>query len=280
LLAGKIQPQSGACKRHHKLDIAYFAQHQLDELNPKASAYDHVRDRLPEATEAQVRARAARFGLGTEKMDTPAADLSGGEKARLLLGLTTFAGPHLLILDEPTNHLDVEARQALAQSLLAYEGAVILISHDRHLVETCADRLWLVADGTVKVFDGDMETYRALVLDETSRGGDNNGGGKTGGDARMSQAERRKAAADERAAQAPLRKEIKTLEAQIAKLEDRVQDLDRQLSDGGIYQEDPKRAADLAKDKADALRDMVAAEEKWLDLSHQLEEAQARADSR
>ena len=118
----------------------------------------------PDAPEAKVRARVARMGLPTDRMDTPAKDLSGGEKARLLLGLATFDGPHLLILDEPTNHLDIDSREALVMALNEFQGAVVLISHDRHLVEACADRLWLVAEGKVAPYDGDMEDYRRLIL--------------------------------------------------------------------------------------------------------------------
>ena len=120
---------------------------------------------MPGATEAQVRARTGAMGFARGKMDTPARDLSGGEKARLLLGLATFAGAHLLILDEPTNHLDIDSREALVHALADYSGAVILISHDRHLIEASADRLWLVADGTVTPYPNDIDDYRRLVLD-------------------------------------------------------------------------------------------------------------------
>src|SRR5690606_34705082 len=111
-----------------------------------------------------IRSRAARLGFGAQKADVPASDLSGGEKARLLIGLAAFAGPHLLILDEPTNHLDIDAREALIQALAEFDGAVILVSHDRHLLEASADRLWLVAGGTVRPFEGDIEDYRRQVL--------------------------------------------------------------------------------------------------------------------
>ena len=123
---------------------------------------------MPAAPESKVRARTGALGFPKSKMDTPARDLSGGEKARLLLGLATFAGANLLILDEPTNHLDIDSREALVQALADYSGAVILISHDRHLIEASVDRLWLVADGTVGPFDGDIDDYRQLVLDTRS----------------------------------------------------------------------------------------------------------------
>ena len=155
---------SGRMTRADRLDVAYFAQHQLDELNPDGSAYDHVRRLMPDAPEAKVRARAGAIGFSAEAADTPSANLSGGEKARLLLGLATNCGPHLVVLDEPTNHLDIDSRAALIDAINDYPGAVILVSHDRYLIEACADRLWLVADGQVTPFDGDLDDYRRLVL--------------------------------------------------------------------------------------------------------------------
>ena len=146
------------------MDVAYFAQHQLDELNPKATAYDHVAERMPDTPVAKIRARAAQIGFPGAKADTPVSALSGGEKARLLMGLAAFDGPHLLILDEPTNHLDIDSRTALMEAINDYTGAVILVSHDRFLIEACADRLWIVGNGSVKPFDGDMDDYRQLVL--------------------------------------------------------------------------------------------------------------------
>ncbi len=131
---------------------------------PNESPVAHVRRLMPLEPEAKVRARVAQMGLATEKMETAAKDLSGGEKARLLMGLAAFHAPNLLILDEPTNHLDIDSRKALIEALNDYEGAVILISHDRHLIEATVDRLWLVNNGTVTSFDGDMEEYRSLII--------------------------------------------------------------------------------------------------------------------
>ncbi|MCG8442846.1 MAG: ATP-binding cassette domain-containing protein, partial [Caulobacterales bacterium] len=159
LLCRRLTPLAGHMRAHKKLQIAFFAQHQIDDLNPGESAADHVRARMPDATEAERRARLGAFGLSQAKADTPAGDLSGGEKARLLLNLVTFDGPHVLILDEPTNHLDMDARAALMDALNAFEGAVLLISHDRHLLEGCVDRLWLAADGAVAPFDDDLDAY-------------------------------------------------------------------------------------------------------------------------
>ena len=146
LLSARLAPMAGRITRADRLEIGYFAQHQLDELDPRESAYDHLRRLMPDAPEAKVRARAGAIGFSEAMADTPSGQLSGGEKSRLLLGLATFGGPHLVILDEPTNHLDIDSRAALIEAINDYPGAVILVSHDRYLIEACADRLWLVAE--------------------------------------------------------------------------------------------------------------------------------------
>ncbi|MBN9052206.1 MAG: ABC-F family ATP-binding cassette domain-containing protein, partial [Rhizobiales bacterium] len=169
LLAGRLQPMTGQVLGAQRVSVGYFAQHQLDDLNPGWSPYDQIAALMPDATEAQKRTRLGSWGFSHDKADTKASNLSGGEKARLLLALTAFHAPHLLILDEPTNHLDVDSREALIQALNDFPGAVILISHDRHLIEACVDRLWLVKGGTVRSFDGDLDGYRADLLAERGR---------------------------------------------------------------------------------------------------------------
>ncbi len=161
LLANRLAPFSGTITRADKLSIAYFAQHQLDELNEDGSPYSHVRKLMPDAPEAKVRGRAGAIGFSGKAADTPVRNLSGGEKARLLLGLATFFGPNMIILDEPTNHLDIDSRAALAEAINEFPGAVIMVSHDRYLIESCADRLWVVADHAVTNFDGDLDDYQA-----------------------------------------------------------------------------------------------------------------------
>ncbi len=274
LLAGRLEAEAGTISRAPKLDVAIFAQHQLDDLVPEHSAVAHVRALMPDEAEAKVRARVARFGLPTDRMETPARDLSGGEKARLLLGLVTFAGPNLLILDEPTNHLDIDARQALIQALADYEGAVILISHDRHLVESSADRLWLVADGTVSPFDGDMEDYRRLVLKRDAGNGDGSRKQTMDGvEDRGSAQERRRAAAERRKELAPLRKKIKDAEKRIETLNRALEKLDARLADPDLFTADPAKGAMLAKERADTTAGIAAAEEAWLELSAEYEAA-------
>jgi ATP-binding cassette subfamily F protein 3 len=270
LLCDRLAVTAGAMRKHKKLEVAYFAQHQIEDLNPKASAYDHVRERLPEATEAQRRARLGRFGLAQSKADTPAGDLSGGEKARLLLHLVTFDGPHVLILDEPTNHLDMDSRAALADALNAYEGAVILISHDRHLIESCADRLWLADAGTVKPFDGDMDDYRRFLFEPST-----NGSGKTAAPAESERAVRRRDGAARRAALAPLKQEADRWEKESIRLTEALKVIETGLASPGLYTKDPATAAELSKKRAKAIELLAAAEENWLQAAEAYETAKA-----
>ncbi len=271
LISGRLPPLSGTMRRDERMEIAYFAQHQLDELDPDGSAVDHVRPLMPDRPEAQVRARVGAMGFPTAKMDTPAKDLSGGEKARLLLGLATFGGANLLILDEPTNHLDIDSREALVHALNDYKGAVILISHDRHLVEATVDRLLLVADGAVRAFDGDMDDYRRLILS----GGSEEARESREADSRGSAQDRRRDAAQRRAELAPLRKRIRGLEDEMEKLRTAIAKADTILADGDLYLRDPAKATQTAKARADAERRLAAAEESWLELSAEYEAAEA-----
>ena len=270
MIAGRLSLQAGEMKLAPALKVGFFAQHQLDDLIPDDTPVDHVRRLMPQAGEAQVRARVAQMGLATEKMATAAKDLSGGEKARLLMGLSAFHAPNLMILDEPTNHLDIDSRRALIEALNDYNGAVILISHDRHLIEATVERLWLVNEGTVTPFEGDMEEYRNVIITA----------GKKKDDAPVpvsqeaaSRADLRKANADKRASLAPLRKKINQIETLTAKLEKLIQGLDAELADPALYEKAPARAAEKAKQRGEAAARLADAEEEWLNLSSQYEEA-------
>lgn len=271
LVSGRLELESGEIKLAPSLKIGFFAQHQLDDLVPNESPVDHVRRLMPEAPEAKVRARVAQMGLATEKMNTAAKDLSGGEKARLLMGLAAFHAPNLLILDEPTNHLDIDSRRALIEALNDYNGAVILISHDRHLIEATVDRLWLVNEGTVKTFEGDLEEYRDLIVSAGRKKDE-----KTQAtDEPASKADQRKVSAEKRASLAPLRKKINEIESLTAKLEKQIQALDKELADPALYDKSPAKAAQKAKERSDAAAKLAAAEEEWLMLSSEYEEAMA-----
>ncbi|SOC39738.1 ATP-binding cassette subfamily F protein 3 [Rhizobium subbaraonis] len=272
-ISGKLAADSGEVKTAPGLKVGFFAQHQLDDLVPTQSAVEHVRRLMADAPEAKVRARVAQMGLATEKMDTPAKDLSGGEKARLLMGLAAFDAPNLLILDEPTNHLDIDSRRALIEALNDYPGAVILISHDRHLIEATVDRLWLVKDGTVTSFEGDLEEYRTLIVGGAKPKEDKSR--PVPGDEGLSKADQRKANADRRASLAPLRKKINEIESLTGKLEKQIQALDTELADPQLYEKNPAKAAQKAKERSDAAARLAAAEEQWLELSSEYEEAMA-----
>ncbi len=267
LLAGRLAPMQGTVTRAATLKVGYFAQHQLDELDGEASPYDHVRRLMQDAPEAKVRARVGAIGFSGLAANNPVNTLSGGEKSRLLLGLATFSAPQLIILDEPTNHIDIDSRAALIEAINDYPGAVILVSHDRYLLEASADRLWLVQNGNVAPFDGDLDDYRRAVL------ADNNEAPASKATARPDPARARRAAADKRVETAPLRKRITQAEADIAHLTRQLKKLDATLADGGLFARDPDRAAELSKTRANVVAAIAKAEEEWLAASAALETA-------
>jgi ATP-binding cassette subfamily F protein 3 len=266
LIAGRLKQETGGMTIAPQLKVAMFAQHQMDDLRPEENAFEHVRRLMPDAPESKVRARVAQMGLATEKMNTAAKDLSGGEKARLLMGLAAFDGPNLFILDEPTNHLDIDSRESLIHALNEFPGAVILISHDRHLIEATADRLWLVKDGSVKPFDGDMDEYRQIVTGVTGKTKDQKEADKA------SKADRRREAAQRRAALEPLAREIKATEALMDRIRKRLDGIEDQLSDPALYERDPKAATQLGKERAELSSSLSGHEERWLTLSAEYEE--------
>jgi ATP-binding cassette subfamily F protein 3 len=269
-ISGRLAPEAGRLTIAPGLKVGFFAQHQLDDLRPEESAVAHVRALMPGEAEAKVRARTAQMGLATQKMDTPAKDLSGGEKARLLMGLAAFDAPNLLILDEPTNHLDMDSRRALIEALNDYSGAVILISHDRHLIEATVDRLWIVSDGTVNVFEGDLEEYRDLVVGTSKKPKKS----KTPEPAPVASYPSEPVAAGKRINPALLKKKVDELQTMIGKIERLIQGIDTELGDPAIYAKNPSRAAELTKARANAEKKLVATEEEWLALSTELEAAE------
>ena len=267
LISGRLAPLGGKMVQAAGLEIAYLAQHQLDELVAGETVYDHVRRLMPETPEAKVRSRAAEMGFSGATANTTISALSGGEKARLLLGLAAFHGPHLLILDEPTNHLDIAARQALMEAINDFPGAVILISHDRSLLDASAERLWLVAEETVRPYDGDLDEYQKLVVGRSAS--------SQRKEATSSRADERRQAADRRAETAPLRKKIKEIETAMAKLERGIAVFDEKLADEALYVKNPAEAQRLARERADAALALARAEEEWLEHSAALDEAMA-----
>jgi ATP-binding cassette subfamily F protein 3 len=268
LLANKLPPFSGHVTRAEKLSVGYFAQHQVDELNLDGSPYDHVRKLMPDAPETKVRGRTGAIGFSGKAGDTLVKSLSGGEKARLLLGLATFFGPNMIILDEPTNHLDIDSRAALAEAINEFPGAVIMVSHDRYLIEACADQLWVVADHTVATYDGDLDDYRRMVLsargmrtNSRDRGGSERAGGRD------------KPTRNRTEKRVPLKQKISDAEAEIARINGIISKIDSALALPDLFTRDPKQAAQLSKARAGAASALQRAEEEWLAVSSQYDEA-------
>ncbi|HEY7578598.1 MAG TPA: ABC-F family ATP-binding cassette domain-containing protein [Acetobacteraceae bacterium] len=265
LLADRLPALAGEIRRGPRLRVGYFAQHQADELVVSETPIEHMTRALPRASPPQVRAQLARFGLDADRAETPVANLSGGEKARLLLSLATREAPQLLILDEPTNHLDIDAREALVKALADFQGAVLLITHDPHLVELVADRLWLVADGTVRPFDGDLDDYRALLAERSRPAEKSENAGRRG---------ERRERADARAALAPLRRQAREAEARLTKLAAERAAIEQTLADPALYV--PTRKAEIAAANARLalIRKLAAqAEADWLAAEEALEAA-------
>jgi ATP-binding cassette, subfamily F, member 3 len=268
LLANRLPPFSGRITRAEKLSIAYFAQHQLDELNEDASPYDHVRKLMPDAPETKVRGRTGAIGFSGKAGDTLVQSLSGGEKARLLLGLATFFGPNMIILDEPTNHLDIDSRAALAEAINEFPGAVIMVSHDRYLIEACADQLWVVADHTVTTYDGDLDDYRRMVL--SARGMRTNSRDRAGNERGNGRDKPQRNRSEKRV---PLKQRISEAEAEIARINGIISKIDTALALPDLFKRDPKQAAQLSKARAGAASALQRAEEEWLAASSQYDEA-------
>jgi ATP-binding cassette, subfamily F, member 3 len=264
LLAGRLNSASGTFFKGRKIDVGYFAQHQLDEFDPSDTPVMALGRLMPDATEQKVRTRLGGFGFSNQKSLTAIGKLSGGEKARLMMAMASFKAPQLLILDEPTNHLDIDSREALIHAINEYEGAVIVISHDRHIVETCVDTLWLVADGRVRPFDGDLDDYAKLTI--TSR--------KPGS---------KPVNFDIAPAAAPptdltkLKKAADAAERRMADINAKIATLDRALAVPGVFEKDPEKAARFARERGNLALELEKAESAWLEASATLETAGADA---
>ncbi|HIJ37936.1 MAG TPA: ABC-F family ATP-binding cassette domain-containing protein [Rhodospirillaceae bacterium] len=269
ILADRLTLQNGTIWRSPKLRIGYFAQNQMEELNPLTTPFNHMQALMPLAAESKVRAQLGRFGFGQERANVKVSNLSGGEKARLLFALMSRDAPHLMILDEPTNHLDIDSREALVTALNAYEGAVILISHDPHLIELAADQLWLVADGRVQDFDGDLEAYRRLLLDQARESRRDDRQGK-----QESRRGDRRSAAERRQQLAPLRKAAQDAEKLVERLGRRKTELQAELADPRLYDGPAEKVTAAQRTLADAEKALAQAEEAWLLAHDALEKAE------
>ena len=262
LLASKLHPMDGDRIASSKLRIGYFAQHQVDELHVDETPLDHIRRERPDEAPARLRARLASFGLGADQAETRVEKLSGGQKARLSLLLATLDAPHLLILDEPTNHLDIESREALIEALTGYTGAVVLVSHDMHLLELVADRLWLVKDGSVTPFEDDLEAYRALLLKGEDRPA-------------RPEKEKKRSAPVSRDRILELRADVRRAEARVAKIDEMRGKLAKKLADPDLYAEDRVHELETWNKKyAEVMEGADRAEALWMAALESLESAE------
>jgi len=278
LIAGELAPETGRMGRARGLRVGYFAQHQIEALDPARTAQQHMADLMPGERESRVRAYLGGFGLTQDKAEVAAASLSGGERARLVLAMMARGDPQLILLDEPTNHLDIGARDALIAALNDFEGAIVLITHDRHLVEACADRLWLVSDGGVRAYSGDMDDYRRMLLAERGNGAggddakrdDPNASPK---EAQPNRRELRRAAAAARADRAQLRRRLRETESALARLAAEKREIEARLAAPDTYAGDKEALARLMKKNAETERAIEAAEAAWLEVQEALEGA-------
>ncbi|WP_116091956.1 ABC-F family ATP-binding cassette domain-containing protein [Sphingomonas crusticola] len=263
LLAAQLAPMDGEMNASGKMRVGYFTQYQVEELDSDDTPLEHMTRVMQGKTPAAVRAQLGRFGFSGDRATSKVGKMSGGEKARLALALITRDAPHMLILDEPTNHLDVDAREALVQALNSYSGAVLLVSHDRHMLELTADRLVLVDEGTAREFEGSIDDYTDLILGKNQPKKDGAKFGKKD----------KKAAAAQREAAAALRKQVQEHEAAVAKLTADQSAIDLAMFDP--KQAEPKLAqlamSDLMKRRADVAAALEQAEARWMEASEQLE---------
>ena len=268
LLADRLIPLDGNLVRSSKLKIGYFAQHQVDELHLDETPLQHITREFPGETPSKLRSRLARGGIGPEQALTEVGRLSGGQKARLSLLLATIEAPHLLILDEPTNHLDIESRESLVFALAAYEGAVILVSHDPHLVNAVADTLWLVKDGQVNVFYEDLNEYKKLLLSERGLA-DKSEKPKKIKKKRISHGERRKILS-------PYQLEVTKCEERLNKILTIKEKIDEALANPDIYtNSDPEKFEGLSKKRAEVDDAIIKAEALWLTAEENLDKARS-----
>ncbi|MGQ2930152.1 MAG: ATP-binding cassette domain-containing protein, partial [Sphingopyxis sp.] len=265
LLAAQLTPMDGEMAATGKMRVGYFTQYQVEELDGGDTPLEHMTRVLEGKTQGAVRAQLGRFGFSGNKATTQVAKLSGGERARLALALITRDAPHMLILDEPTNHLDVDAREALVQALNGFDGAVILVSHDRHMLELTADRLVLVDNGTARDFDGSMDDYVAFILGKSSE--------KERGASKADRKEDRKAAAAAREAAAKIKKAVSDAEADLAKYEVVLTAIDRAMFDpaGAANEYKGLTMSELSQRRGKIVAAQQAAEARWVEASEALE---------
>lgn len=274
LFANRLTPMSGEMRTANKLRVGFFAQHQLDELVPGETPFQHLQRLRPKELPTKIRARLGAAGIGADIVENTVERLSGGQKARLLMAMAAIDSPHILILDEPTNHLDIESREALVLALNDYSGAIILVSHDSHLVEMVADRLWIVRDGAVEVFDGDMNDYKRLLLshrgaaskaDRLEQKAASEGVSQRGSQRALSGKERRRNSSHIRAAITKAEKMMASLEAEKSRFE-------AEMASPGFYDAaNSNRAKKIGQRMNEITGELVTAEEHWIEAQSELE---------
>jgi ATP-binding cassette subfamily F protein 3 len=274
-LAGELLLQSGERYCAQELKVGYFSQHQLEQLHLTSSPIDHIIRAKPEVTELQARSFLGRFGFSGDQALSPIETMSGGEKARLVLALIVQEKPQLLLLDEPTNHLDLEMRQALVIALQDFEGAIILIAHDRFLLESCVDEFYLVANGQVSDFSGDIDDYQQWLNDEKKQVAKGN---KTANENTVDKKQLRREQAELRKKAAPLRQKADKLEKQMQQWQDQLSEVEASLSNSDLYQSEHKaKLTQLIKQQAHLKSDIEDNEIHWLEFEEKIEEIMSQA---
>jgi len=275
LLSGAIENRSGERFEAKGLRIGYFAQHQLDTLDPQASAVEHLKRLDDKLGEQAARDLLGVFGFLGDRALEPVAPFSGGEKARLCLALVVWQRPNLLLLDEPTNHLDLDMREALTEALNGFDGAVVLVAHDRALIRTCCETLLFVGGGRVQPYEGDLEDYARIVLRQSAEADAATAPAPTTGTGANARKPDRRERADQRAREAPLRKEIQKLDKRMSELAERKRALEAALLDPALYETPSTRAADLTRELGLVAGELGRVEDEWLAAQESLEQAAA-----
>ncbi len=275
MLVDRLKPMAGKVVKSSKLKVGYFAQHQQEELNLNESPFQHMARALPMATETKVRSHLGRFGFSGDLADSKVDVLSGGEKSRLLFALMSIEAPHILFLDEPTNHLDVDAREALVQALNEYDGAIVLVTHDAHLIDLVCDRLWLVADGGCANYDGDLESYTSLLLEQRRAARRDAQADKTrdGAAPAVDKKEARRERARQREETAALRKSVAAAEKKMERLAQEIAALEAKLADPEIYNGPTAKLMDLQVAHKNAKDTLEETEQSWLSAQEAIDAA-------
>ncbi|MCW8839496.1 MAG: ATP-binding cassette domain-containing protein [Gammaproteobacteria bacterium] len=275
-IAGELAPLGGEIIKAQELRTGYFAQHQLEQLDPEASPVQHLQRMDPKASEQSLRDYLGGFGFNNDMALAPVAPFSGGEKARLVLAMLVYQRPNLLLLDEPTNHLDLEMRHAMAMALQEYEGALVVVSHDRHLLRSVTDTLYLVDSGKVGEFDGDLEDYRRWLAEQSRSTPASNDEAKAAHNSAGVRKERKRIEAEQRQRLKPLRQALNRLEKSLDTLQQRKQGLEQQLASPAMYEEQNRDTLkQLLQEKGTLDAELAATEEQWLELGEELEQHSA-----